>query len=191
MPAAPIAAGLSLGGAMPVLATFRSALEWVLSILCAALMTSLTVIILAAVITRKLGTPFGWYDEVASIGLAWVTYYGAALAALKRAHLGFPNLVAAAPPPQRVALLVVTETLVIGFFAIIAWYGWEVIVLLAGDTLVSLPQVPVSLSQSVIPVGAALFVLAELLTLPERFGEALRGATAHDPELAAVTETGS
>ena len=62
------------------------------------LLASLAVIVLMGVAARKLGIAMVWYDEVASIALAWLTYYGAALAALKRAHIGFPGLVNAMPP---------------------------------------------------------------------------------------------
>jgi TRAP-type C4-dicarboxylate transport system permease small subunit len=58
------------------------------------------------------------------------------------------------------------EVCVIGFFAVLAWTGWRVLQVLQGDRLVSLPQVPVQLTQSVIPIGAALFILCELLSLP-------------------------
>ena len=51
----------------------------------------------------------------------------------------------------------------IGFFLVIAWYGWEVIVILAGDRLTSLPWVPVWFTQSVIPIGSVLIALAEAL----------------------------
>ena len=54
------------------------------------LLAGLAVVILVGVACRKLGISLVWYDEVASIMLAWLTYYGAALAALKRAHIGFP-----------------------------------------------------------------------------------------------------
>ena len=64
----------------------------------------------------------------------------------------------------------------IGFFLVIAWYGWQVIVILAGDRLTSLPWVPVAFTQSVIPIGSVLIALAELLTLPERWREAARPA---------------
>jgi hypothetical protein len=37
---------------------------------------------------------------------------------------------------------------------------------LQGETLDSLTWVPVQLTQSVIPVGAILFIIAELLSLP-------------------------
>jgi len=38
---------------------------------------------------------------------------------------------------------------------------------LATDFLVSIPEVSVMYTQSVIPIGATLFVIAELLRLPE------------------------
>jgi TRAP-type C4-dicarboxylate transport system permease small subunit len=149
----------------------REILGQLLEGVCVGLMIALAVVVVMAVIFRKAGASLVWYDEVAAIMLAWLTYYGAALAALRRAHLGFPGVFDASPPAVRMAMLVVSETLVIGFFVLLAWYGWEVIVILAGDTLTSLPWVPVSLTQSVIPIGAALIALAELSTIPERWRE--------------------
>ena len=40
------------------------------------------IIVVVAVVYRKIGHSLVWYDEGASIVLAWLTYYGAALAAL-------------------------------------------------------------------------------------------------------------
>jgi TRAP-type C4-dicarboxylate transport system permease small subunit len=119
--------------------------------------------------------------------LAWLTYYGAALAALRRAHLGFPGLFAASPPALRMPMLIVGEVLTIGFFLILAWYGWQVIVLLAGGTLTSLPWVSVSFTQSVIPIGCGLLVLCQLATLPERWREARLGLALHDDEHQVIT----
>jgi TRAP-type C4-dicarboxylate transport system permease small subunit len=67
----------------------RQTLERFLEIWVVFLVSALTAIVVLAVIWRKAGASFVWYDEVASIILAWITYYGAALAALKRAHIGF------------------------------------------------------------------------------------------------------
>jgi TRAP-type C4-dicarboxylate transport system permease small subunit len=167
---------------MSVLAAARHALERLLVAFCVLQVAALALLVCAAVTLRKLGAPLVWYDEVASIMLAWLTYYGAALAALNRAHLGVPSIVAALPRGPRLVLLVAGQTLTIGFFGLVAWFGWQVIVLLEGDHLISLPWVPVSLTQSVIPIGAALFIIADLLTFPERFAEAWRGAPPVDPE---------
>ncbi len=153
----------------------RRVVERTLEAVCIALMLGLAVVVVLAVIFRKAGASLVWYDEVAAIMLAWLTYYGAALAALRRAHLGFPGFYESRSPALKVPMLIVGETLVIGFFLLLAWYGLEVIRILGGDTLTSLPWVPVSLTQSVIPVGGALIALAEVLSLPERWREASTG----------------
>ena len=58
-----------------------------------------------------------------------------------------------------------------GFFAVAAWAGWRVLVILEGTYLVTLPWVPNRVTQSVIPIGAVLFIVAELLSLREQLGE--------------------
>jgi TRAP-type C4-dicarboxylate transport system permease small subunit len=168
------------------LVQLRAAFERLLETVLITLMVALTVVVLMAVIYRKAGASLAWYDEIASIILAWITYYGAALAALKRAHIGFDGILLALPPNLRAAGVLLAEFCVIGFFAVLAWNGWRVLQVLAGDTLVSLPQVPVQVTQSVIPIGAALFILCELLSLPDywrrvRAGQPLETLPAADP----------
>lgn len=133
-----------------------------------ALMGGLAALVVVGVGFRQAGAALVWYDEVASVFLAWLTYYGAALAALKRSHIGFPKLVESAAPHVRRALYIVQELVVLGFLAAMVWAGWRVARILEGSTLVSLPWVPAQLTQSVIPVGALLFIAAEILTLPAR-----------------------
>ena len=64
-------------------------------------------------------TVMAWYDEVASIGLAWLTYYGSALAALRGAHIGFPGIVNAMPPRLRLAVALFGEACVFLFFIVL------------------------------------------------------------------------
>lgn len=131
------------------------------------LMASLAVLVVAGVVFRKAGASLVWYDEVASVLLAWLTYYGAALAALERAHIGFPALVRKLSGPLYRTALVAREVLVAAFLVLLAWTGLEVHAVLEGTTLVSLPQVPAAVAHSVIPIGAVLFLLAELLSCAE------------------------
>ena len=56
-----------------------------------------------------------------------------------------------------------------------AWVGWEVLIVLEGDYLISLPNVPSTFTQSVIPIGGALFIVAQLISLPRALDEARRG----------------
>jgi TRAP-type C4-dicarboxylate transport system permease small subunit len=131
------------------------------------LMVTLAVVVTVGVVYRWSGQSLVWYDEVASILLAWITFYGAALAALRGAHIGVPGLVDALPRPLRIAATLFAEASVIGFFVLMTWVGVSVLDVLATDYLVSIPEVSVKYTQSVIPIGAALFVIAELLRLPE------------------------
>ncbi len=136
------------------------------------LMVVLTGIVLIAVVYRKMGASLSWYDEVASVLLAWLTYYGAALAALHRGHIGFSGLIKAMKPEVRIPFIFISEACIVGFFALLAWVGIDVLIILKGDSLVSLPQVPTRLTQSVIPIGAVLFIFAEILGFPELLSEA-------------------
>ncbi len=168
-----------------MLATARAAFERALTAFVVLQLAALALLILAGVLLRKLGIAFVWYDEGASIMLAWLTYYGAALAALKRAHIGFPGLVNALPTRWRVAAVWVGEVCVIGFFALLSLFGLKVLIILGGDSMVSLPWVPTRFTQSVIPIGALLFIVAQLLSLPEVLRQA-RASGLADAEQAPV-----
>ena len=134
------------------MARLRALYEKILELLVIVLMVALAVEVTAGVVFRTLGSSLVWYDEVAAILLAWLTFYGSALAAAKRAHIGCPEVVAAMPPAVRVFLRIVVEILVIGFFVLLGWVGFSILDVLATDNLVSLPQVSVKYTQSVIPI---------------------------------------
>jgi TRAP-type C4-dicarboxylate transport system permease small subunit len=136
-------------------------------------MAALAVIVIVGVAFRKAGASLVWYDEVASILLAWLTYYGAALAALNRAHIGMPTLVERLKGGARAAVVLAGEACTIAFYVVLAWAGMRVVSVLGGSGLTSLPWVPQALAQSVIPIGAVLIIVAQLLSLPD----ALRGTT--------------
>ncbi|CAB1071122.1 TRAP-type C4-dicarboxylate transport system, small permease component [Olavius algarvensis Delta 1 endosymbiont] len=151
---------------------FRKWFERLLEAIVIILMSTLTIIVLVAVAYRKGGASLSWYDEIASVLLAWLTYYGAALAALHRGHIGFGGLIKAMQPGLRIPFIIFSEFCVLGFFALLAWVGVDVLIILEGDSLVSLPQVPTRLTQSVIPIGAVLFIIAEALGIPDVLREA-------------------
>ena len=155
-----------------MISRFRKGFNLFLEYLVITLMIALTMIVVVAVIYRKAGASLSWYDEVASVLLAWLTYYGAALAALHRGHIGFNGLVNAMQPSLRLPVIIIAEAFVFGFFALLAWVGVNVLQILEGDALTSLPQVPTRLTQSVIPIGAVLFIIAESLSLPDVWRQA-------------------
>lgn len=156
----------------------RRHFETLLEAIVFVLMVALALIVVLAVIYRKAGESLVWYDEIAEIMLAWITYYGAALASLRGAHIGVSVVVDAMPVRLRIAAAIVAEVFVIGFFLLLGWSGWQVLEVLANDTLISLPAISSRVTQSVILIGAALYAIAELLRLPE----ILRTAAAPPPK---------
>lgn len=150
-------------------ANYERALEWLVLILMAAMSTEVTV----GVVFRTLGESLEWYDEVASILLAWLTFYGSALASVKRAHIGCPEVMALLPAKPKLVLRVIAEMLTIGFFLLMGWMGYQVLGVLDTDYLISLPSIPVSWVQSVVPISAVLIVAAELITLPKVLSNAM------------------
>lgn len=171
-----------------MLARLRTWYERLLEIIVIVLMVALAAEVMLGVTYRTLGQSLVWYDEIASVMLAWLTYYAAALAALKRAHIGVPGVVQALPVSLRLSLVVLAEILVIGFFLLLAWVGWQVMDMLATDFLISLPDVSSKYTQSVIPIGAVLFIVAQLLGLPEVWRAAKSGRIAHEAEAMEVSQ---
>ena len=166
-----------------MLAASSRALEWVLEWTVILLMIALTAVVVVAVGFRLAQNSLSWYDEVAAIQLSWITYYGAALAALKRRHIGFDTALLKIPMPTRMVAVAISEVIVLGFFIVLAMMGWKVLRVLEGEMLVSLTWVPVQLTQSVIPIGAALFVVCELLSLPDYWRTVAAGKSLEHAEI--------
>ena len=154
-------------------------LEWIAIVLMAALAVEVTL----GVVFRYGGSSLVWYDEVATILLAWVTFYGSALAVLKHGHMGVPEIVRMMPMVPRMLATLFAQAVTLAFFLVLAWTGYSVLEILATDRLVSLPAVSVAWAQSVIPVSAVLIIIAQVLVFPEIVSEARRGDLAKAEEL--------
>ncbi|MGH6770045.1 MAG: TRAP transporter small permease [Xanthobacteraceae bacterium] len=170
------------------MASFRNIYDRVLEAIAAILMVAVTVIVVAGFVFRWVGESLVWYDEVAAISLAWLTYYAGALAALRGAHLGFAGFVNSLPTAWRVAMTVLASGITIFFFVLLGITGYEVIQVISGLTLVSLPDIQQQWVASVIPITSVLFVISELLRLPSVIEDARRGAII-DPEIKEALET--
>ena len=161
---------------------FRRLYDRVLEVIAVVLMTAVTAIVVLGFSFRWAGWALVWYDEIASISLAWLTYYAGALAALRGSHLGFAGFVNSLPAKWRVIATLCGSAITIGFFVLLAVTGYQVMQVIAGLTLVSVPEIDQSWTASVIPIASVLFVLAELLRLPTAIEEARQGPLV-DPEI--------
>ena len=166
------------GAVAPRCRGIRRALDLALLWFCIALLIAMAVIIIVAVFSRTIGSSLTWYDEVASNLLAWLTYYGAGLAVLRGSHLDFSAFIDKLSPPVRLAAFVVAKLVVLGFFGIMAYAGWVLVGLMEGEALISLEWVPMPLIESALPIGSVIFILAELMMIPEGILSTFDGGSA-------------
>ena len=155
-------------------------LEWVVMVLMVALAVEVTL----GVLFRAGGSSLVWYDEVASVLLAWLTFYGSALASVKRAHIACPEIVDQMPPGFRKAVNIFGQVLVILFFTLLGWLGVAIMPALVGEALVSLPWIPMNVVQSVIPVSAVLILVGEVMHLIDLAGSRHHAAAGSGAALA-------
>lgn len=167
---------------MNTIAALRSGLDRLLAFIVMALVLSVSFVVILGFTTRLMGMPLSWTDEIAGIGLAWLTFYGSALAAGRGAHIASPSILAMIPLQWRLAVTIIAEACTIAFFILLTWTGLHVVEILAGSKLVSLPFISQQLTQSALPIGAVLFILAEILRLPELIAETKAGGRTAESE---------
>ncbi len=167
-----------------MLAAVHGLLRFLLQAAAIAVLILLAGIVVYAVIMRKLGSSLVWYDEVAAILLVWLTYFGAAYAALNRAHLGFSGTLFALAPLPRTLVFAASEVITVVFFGLVAWYGYLILDILGNETLVSIPWLTYATVHSIIPIGAGLFIIAQLVSLPVAWRRVNERRSFEDEEIA-------
>ncbi len=149
------------------------------------LLVGLTVVVLLGISFRYSGYSLIWYDEAASVLLAWITFTGAALAMHRSAHLGFNGLLFGLNLAGRLALFWSVEVLVLGTLAVVAWAGWAILDIFGNETLTTLRFLPRSFVQGILPVSAVLMIVGRILTAPRRLAATVEG---RNPELIEIEE---
>ncbi|OOF43593.1 TRAP transporter small permease protein [Rodentibacter trehalosifermentans] len=155
----------------------------ILTIISSTILAVLTIIIITSIFSRFIGISLYWYDEVSSILLAWLTFYGAALCALNRNHMGFGNLIVSMPYNIKKYIFFLNEIIVISFFITLAWAGFYVLSIFGDETLTSLSFITQAMAQSALPIGCVLFIIAEIISMPKAFKSILENKTQDDEEI--------
>ncbi len=157
-----------------------NAIDIVLQVVTIGLIVILAMIVLLGVAFRYTGNSLIWYDEVAVVLLAWITYSGAALAVLRNAHLGFSGLLYGLPAAGRLFLFALNEVMFIAIFAVVLWGSWVILGIFGSETMTTLRWVPRWFIQGIVPIASAVMIVGRLLTIPERLTNVRAG---RDPDI--------
>jgi TRAP-type transport system small permease protein len=92
-----------------------------------ALLLALLASVMAGVISRQIGRPASWSDEMAQHLLVWTGFVGWAIAARRRSHIRINVFIDRLPRMLRLAFECAIQLAVIGFALALLRWGWPLI----------------------------------------------------------------
>jgi C4-dicarboxylate transporter DctQ subunit len=140
---------------------FELTLRSGLGVAVAVLLSAIAVICFLEVILRYVfAASLSWYDELVGYLLVWLTFLGAVLAQSHGQHIGIGDLVERAPERARRTLALASHLVLIAVHLVLLVYGAQLAIRFLGERAITFP-VPMGVVYGVIPVSAALMLLAE------------------------------
>ncbi len=133
---------------------FAAALLLCLLLLCVSL----------GVVTRAIGDPLIWTDEVARFLMIWLAVLGWLLASRKRIHIRIRFFTDCLPAAWRPPIELILQSAIALFGALTVWYGSDLVM---RNLDVEATTVPISMSFVYLPI-----LLAGLATAAQALGEA-------------------
>lgn len=140
-------------------AGFDRAIEW----LAIGLTVALLAVVMLGVITRALGDPLIWTDEISRFLMAWVAVAGWLLATRRRAHIRIRFFHDMLPTYGWRAAEIVIQGGIVLLGILLAWHGLDVAIRNHDMEALSLP---LSLAWMYVPI-----VVAGLVTAAQAIGE--------------------
>jgi TRAP-type C4-dicarboxylate transport system permease small subunit len=126
------------------------------------LLVAITVLVLVAAISRSIGYPVLWSDDMAQLFFVWLCVFGATRAMRQKAHMAVDYAVKWLPRTPRWMLELFNAALILAFLLTLAWTGYKLTMLnwqrVYGDSGISYAWVTIA-----IPVGSFLMSLEIIL----------------------------
>jgi TRAP-type C4-dicarboxylate transport system permease small subunit len=133
-------------------------LELVLMILCGVLLLGFSTTVLFDIITREIGHPWLWLQEVTSTFFIYAIFVGASVATRRNDHLYLTAVAEALHGRKRVAAEVVIRLVVLGVAVCLVYFGF--INFRRGFSSFRMPSMtPIASLYAAIPLAGALIAL--------------------------------
>src|SRR6266849_8318871 len=140
-------------------------LELILMMLCGLLCFGFSLSVMSDIITRTIGHPWLWLQEVTSTLFIYAIFIGAAVATRRNDHLYLTAISEAMHGPLRLIVEIVLRIVVLCLAACLIWYGY--LNYLRGFGSFRLPSgTPIASLYAVIPLSGvliALFTIEQLI----------------------------
>lgn len=146
-----------------MLIALRAGLDRAFQWLAIGLTVALLAVVMLGVITRALGDPLIWTDEISRFLMVWVAVAGWLLATRRRAHIRIRFFHDMLPKRAWRAAEIVIQCGIVLLGAMLAWYGVDIVTRNRDMEALSLP---ISLAWMYAPI-----VIAGLVTAAQAIGE--------------------
>lgn len=146
--------------------------EWYVrleDIVSKALLAIITVLVLIAALSRTVGYPVIWSDDMAQLLFVWLCVLGATRAMRLKSHMAVDYLIKRLPRTPRWLLELLNGALILGFLVTLAVAGYRLTMLnwerIYGDSGISYAWVTIA-----IPVGCALMSIEVAIHMARSLG---------------------
>ena len=133
-------------------------LEAALMILCGVCMAMFTLSVFCDVVTRTVGAPWLWLQQVTTAFFAWGVFVGMAAATRRLDHVYLAEITKRMTGSKRNAIETFNRLVVLGVGLMLIWFGWKNAALDMGSF--RMPSlIPLAVYTSIVPIAAVLIVL--------------------------------
>jgi TRAP-type C4-dicarboxylate transport system permease small subunit len=146
-------------------------LEMILMMLCGILCFGFSLSVTADIVTRTVGHPWLWLQEVTSTLFIYAIFIGAAVATRRNDHLYLTAIAEAMHGRPRLIIEIVLRIVVLGVATCLIWYGY--LNYLRGFGSFRLPSgTPIASLYAIIPLSG---ILIALFTIEQLFNGIVNG----------------
>jgi TRAP-type C4-dicarboxylate transport system permease small subunit len=100
-------------------------LEAILMILCGVCIAMFTLAVLCDVVTRTIGAPWLWLQQVTTAFFAWGVFIGMAAATRRNDHFYLTEITKRMTGAPRSAIEVTNRLIVLVVAVLLTWFGWK------------------------------------------------------------------
>ena len=133
-------------------------LEAALMILCGVCMFMFTATVLLDVVTRTLGVPWLWLQQVTTAFFAWGVFVGMAVATRRNDHFYLTEITKRMTGAPRNTIETINRLIVLCVAVALVWFGWQNALLDLGSF--RMPSlIPLTVYTAIVPMSGVLIAL--------------------------------
>lgn len=133
-------------------------LEAVLMILCGVCITMFTLSVFCDVVTRTLGAPWLWLQQVTTAFFAWGVFIGMAAATRRNDHFYLTEITKRMTGTPRSVIEIANRVIVLIVAVLLVWFGWKNAILDLGSY--RMPSLmPLTVYTAIVPAAGVLILL--------------------------------